>query len=80
MNGSMYGNAEPTSDPEQLKDQGNFYFKDKEYEVAIDLYSQAIGMSPLSTSSSPLTTTHSPTSRPNLLPQPRCRVHPTGKI
>lgn len=37
------GRAEPTNDPEQLKEQGNFYFKDKDFDIAIDLYTQAIG-------------------------------------
>ncbi|KAG8845217.1 hypothetical protein FRB96_002592 [Tulasnella sp. 330] len=36
------GRAEPTNDPEHLKEQGNFYFKEKDFDVAIDLYTQAI--------------------------------------
>lgn len=38
------GHPEPSAtDPEVLKEQGNFYFKEKEYDVAVDLYTQAIG-------------------------------------
>ncbi|KAG8988410.1 hypothetical protein FRB94_006459 [Tulasnella sp. JGI-2019a] len=40
------GRAEPTTDPEQLKEQGNFYFKEKEFDIAIDLYTQAIAQRP----------------------------------
>lgn len=41
------GNPEPSaSDPEALKEQGNFYFKEKEYDIAVELYSQAIAQRP----------------------------------
>ncbi|KAG9043915.1 hypothetical protein FS837_008975 [Tulasnella sp. UAMH 9824] len=41
------GNPEPSAtDPEALKEQGNFYFKEKEYDVAVDLYTQAIAQRP----------------------------------
>lgn len=41
------GHPEPSStDPEVLKEQGNFYFKEKEYDIAVELYSQAIAQRP----------------------------------
>ncbi|KAG8900288.1 hypothetical protein FRB99_006143, partial [Tulasnella sp. 403] len=40
------GRADPSDDPEELKEQGNFYFKEKEYDIAIDLYTQAISHRP----------------------------------
>ncbi|KAG8919907.1 hypothetical protein FRC01_001040 [Tulasnella sp. 417] len=45
--GGENGHPDPSaSDPEALREQGNFYFKEKEYDVAIDLYSQAIAQRP----------------------------------